>query len=105
MLFSNQGRLIALFAKRVKQMLRVIIQRETAMRQAKHATTVSILTGKQARPAWRTRGRCAESFTKQHTLFSQALNIERWNGVPIWLNIAACIMRMKIENVRTSRVH
>src|SRR5947209_2737797 len=105
MLFCNQGRMIALFAKRVKQVLRVIVQRETAMRQAKHATTMSILAGKQARPAWRTRGRCAESFTKQHALFSQALNIERWNSVSIWLDIAACIMGMKIENVRTSRVH
>src|ERR1700694_5154977 len=103
MLFANQGRLIALFAKRVKQVLRVIVQRETAMRQAKHATTVSILTCKQACPAWRTRGRCAERFTKQHALFCQALNIGRWNGVPIWLNVAACIVRMKIENVLMSR--
>src|SRR5216684_8514137 len=91
--------MIALFAQRVQQVLVVVIQRKPAMRQAKHTCAVRILARQQACAARRACWCSAECLAEQYSLFGQALNVWRWNSMTIGLHIAACVVRMNVENI------
>src|SRR5260370_28846060 len=91
--------MITLFAQRVQQVLVIVIQRKPAIRQAEHTSTVRILARQQACAARRARWCYEECLAEQYALFSQSLNVWRWNSMTIGLYISDCVVRMSAENI------
>ena len=69
------------------------------MRQTEHAVGVRALPGQQRCAAGRTGGRRAERLAKQDALASELLNIRSGNRLAVGLEVAAGIVRMKVEDV------
>jgi hypothetical protein len=98
-LHTEERRVVPSRVQRVEQMLAVIVKGEATMRQPQHAAAMRRLASDQGGPTGRAGGRSAEGLPKQHALIGQLLEPRRGNRGTIWLDRAACIMRMQIQNI------
>ena len=86
-------------------MLLVVVQLEAAVGQAEHAAVMRVLPRQQAGAAGRAGGGGAERLAEQHALLGQALDMGRRDGVAVGLDVATCVVRVDVENIRAPSTH
>ena len=83
----------------MQHMPRVILQSKAAMSQAKHSVGVRAHAGKQGGPAWGAGWRGVASVAEKDSRGGELLQVGRGDSVAIGLDVAACVVRMDVENV------
>src|SRR6266487_1162515 len=86
-------------------MLPVIVEREAAMGEARHAAVMRVLAREQTGAAGRTGGGSAKCLAKQNSLFRETLKRGRRDGMSVRLHVAPCVVRMNVKNVGAIRCH
>ena len=90
--------------ERVNDMLLEIAQAKVAIGQPQHAGAVRRLPGQQGGAAGRAGGRGAVGSAEKQARFSQALQVGRWDGVAIRLQVAPGVVRVDVEDVGLGHV-
>src|ERR1022692_1887207 len=84
-------------------MLLVIVEDEAAMGQSEHAVRMGAHAGQQAGAAGRAGGAGVDPPPEQPAWVREPLQIRRWYGVSIRLEVTAGVVRVDVNDVGTRR--
>jgi hypothetical protein len=100
-LLADQGRGVAGTAQHVDDVMAVVAQRPSPMREAEHAVALPVLAGQQARTAGRAGGRRAECLAEEDALVGERLHVRHRHRLAVGLDVAAGVVRVQVEDVRS----
>lgn len=78
-----------------------MVQPVPTMRESKHPRCMGALAGEQCGTRARADRRGAEGLTEEHSLVGHVLNVWSRNGIPVGLHVAARVVGVQVEDVRS----